>query len=106
MRSTNTRMRIRFTMALAVLMAGCPSETVAPPPAPPVNWQSLDAGATPSSASTGPTENERAAAQAYVRTLAAPAFAGLAAQLDDDSRFTFPGAGDSRGREAIVRAHE
>jgi hypothetical protein len=99
-------MRIRSTMALAFLMAGCPSETVGPPPAPPVNWQSLDGGARRSSVSIGPTENERAAAEKYSRTLAAPAFAGLAVQLDDDARFTFPGADDSRGREAIMRAHE
>lgn len=106
MRSTNTQMRIHFTMALAVLMAGCPSETVAPPPSPPVNWQSFDAGARHISVSTGPTEKERAAAETYARTLAAPAFAGLATQLDDDARFTFPGTSDSRGREAVVRAHE
>ncbi len=99
-------MRIRFTMALALLMAGCPSETVAPPPAPPVNWQSLEPSGKRSAVLPGPTENESAAAGTYARTFAAPAFAGLATQLDDDARFTFPGLGDIHGRDAIVRAHE
>ncbi len=93
-------------MALALLLAGCPSETVGPPPEPPVNWQSFDAGTRHSASPTVPTESERAVAEAYTAALGAPAFEGLTARLDDDARFSFPGAGDSHGKEAIVRAHE
>src|SRR5580704_3204917 len=102
----NTQMRILSTMALALLMAGCPSETVGPPPEPPVNWQSLEAGVRQSSSPAGPTANERAVAEANVAPLGAPEVAGLATRLDDDARFSFPGPSDSHGREAIVRAHD
>jgi ketosteroid isomerase-like protein len=101
-------MRIQFTMALAflLLVAGCPSESVAPPPSPPVNWQSFDARARGSSAPTGPTESERAASELYVAALASPGFAAVGPRLDEDAHFTFPGTDDAHGRDSIIRAHD
>jgi|HubBroStandDraft_1064217.scaffolds.fasta_scaffold21942_4 ketosteroid isomerase-like protein len=101
-------MRIQFTMALAflLLVAGCPSETVSPPPSPPVNWQSFDASARGSSAPSGPTESERAASELYIAALASPGFAALGARLDEDAHFIFPGTDDAHGRDSIIRAHD
>jgi ketosteroid isomerase-like protein len=91
---------------LSALLLACSDETVAPPPAPPVNWASLDRPAVVDAGAKGPTRPEMEAAPAYAAALASPGFGGLAAHLDDDSRFAFPGATDARGREAVLRAHE
>jgi hypothetical protein len=98
-------MRIRTIMALAPLVAGCPSETVAPPPAPPVNWQSFDAGAKASVPPPGPTEKERAIAEGYAAAIASPSFEALQPLLNDESHFAFPGSDDAHGAGPIVRAH-
>jgi hypothetical protein len=105
-RGNENRMRIRSIIALALPLAGCPSETVGPPPAPPVNWQSFDAGASGKPSSTGPTKSEREAADAYVAGLASPGFAGIATRVDDDVHFAFPGVDDRNGRGPTVRAHD
>jgi hypothetical protein len=70
-----------------------------------VNWASLDRHPAPD-AGAGPTVKELAVAQAYITALGTSGFAGLAATLDDDARFTFPGLDDVHGRDAIVRRHE
>ena len=92
--------------AALLLVCSCSEETVAPPPAPPVNWQAL---AAPVRADAGPeaaTARERAAVDAYAQAFALPGFGQLGRQLDDDARFSFPGLEDAHGREPIVRAHE
>ncbi len=99
-------MRIEYTSAFALSLwtAGCASESVDPPPAPPVNWQSLDVRKV--APRDGPTADERAVAEAYLAALAAPEFSLLGSRLDAEARFMFPGAHDAHGRDAIVRAHE
>jgi hypothetical protein len=98
-------MKIPWTIALALgaLSAACSSESVGPPPAPPVNWQSLRVRATPDA---GPAAREREVAERYVAALASPGFSALGPELDDDVQFRFPGADDVRGRTRAVHAHE
>ncbi len=71
-----------------------------------MNWQSFDASAKRSPLPSGPTESERAVAQAYVAALASPGFAALGAHVDDDAHLTFPGTDDAHGRDPIVHAHD
>ena len=99
-------MRIDYTAALALSLwsAGCASDSVDPPPAPPVNWQSLDVKKVPPGDT--PTVAERAVAEAYLAALASPGFPTLGARLDAEAHFMFPGAREAHGPDAIVRAHE
>jgi hypothetical protein len=106
------------TLVATPLAASCSSETVGPPPTPPVNWQSLTPKPKADAGPTGPTARERRLAELYASALGssarsqadaggpADAIAGLAALLDDDARFTFPGWQDVHGRDAVVRAHQ
>jgi ketosteroid isomerase-like protein len=115
-------MRIETTRALAAVpllaltvFAACSSETVDPPPAAPVNWHSFDPKPA-AAAAAGPTEKERALAEAYTAALgsAPPAdagagaspFAQLAPLVDDEAHFSFPGLDDAHGRDPIVHAHD
>jgi steroid delta-isomerase-like uncharacterized protein len=100
-------MRTLRTIATSttLLLVACSTETVAQPPPAPVNWESFarpvaDAGTDEVSA------KERALAQEYTKALGAPGFAGLAALLDDDAHFSFPGMEDAHGRDSVARAHE
>jgi ketosteroid isomerase-like protein len=105
---------LAITMTAAGLAAACSSESVGPPPAPPVNWQSLDAKPKVDAAPPGPTESERRLAEVYATALTGGAANGpdplagpaLGAHLDEDARFAFPGWQDVHGRDAVVRAHE
>lgn len=103
-------MRIEFsaTMAISLFVAttGCPSETVGPPPEPPVNWQSFDAGSKKSAGPAAATLRERAVPDAYTSVLASSDFGGLSRLADDDAHFTFPGMEDAHGPDAIVRLHQ
>jgi ketosteroid isomerase-like protein len=109
MRIDTTRARtgarlLACPLALAAL-AACSSETVAPPPAPPVNWHSFDA--RPADAGTSaPTDKERALAEAYTAALGSASFAQLAPLVDDEAHFTFPGLDDAHGRDPVVHAHD
>jgi ketosteroid isomerase-like protein len=89
-----------------VAFAACASESVGPPPAPPVNWESFRARADVDAGADSLTARERDVAARYVAALAAPDFAPLAAELEDDAHFTFPGRDDVHGRTAVVRAHD
>lgn len=91
-------------LAVTALVA-CTSETVAPPPAPPVNWHSFDAKPVDAGTSA-PTDKERALAEAYVAALGSPSFAQLAPLVDDEAHFTFPGMDDAHGRDPVVHAHD
>jgi ketosteroid isomerase-like protein len=101
-------MRTDLTIAaLASLLVACSTtETVAPPPRPPVDWRSLDVRVVPDAGSNGATAKERAVTDAYADALRSPGFARLASRLDDDARLSFPGREDARGRDAVVRAHD
>jgi ketosteroid isomerase-like protein len=86
-------------------LAGCSSETVAPPPAPPVNWHSFDARPVDAGTSA-PTDKERALAEAYLAALGAASFAPLAPLVDDEAHFSFPALDDAHGRDPVVHAHD
>jgi ketosteroid isomerase-like protein len=96
---------MRAQPLILVCLLGCSSETVAPPPAPPVNWSALhpqpkvDAGADIVSA------KERALPDAYVAALASPELAQLGPLLDDDAHFASPGMDDAHGRTGVTQAH-
>ena len=97
----------RATAGVAmVALAACASESVGPPPAPPVNWESFRVRADVDAGADALTARERDVAARYVAALAAPDFAPLAAELEDDAHFTFPGRDDVHGRTAVVRAHD
>jgi hypothetical protein len=104
-KGSSTEMRIPFIIALAVLAVGCPSDAVGPPPAPPVNWQSFDAGNPLPNADSGATSAPLPVAERYAAALASPAFADLSSLLDADAHFSFPGSADGVGRDAVVVAH-
>jgi len=99
-------MRTRSWILAVLVCSSCSGETVAPPPAPPVNWNSLaprpaiDAGADIVSAM------ERTLPETYSRALASEGFAPLSPLLNDDAHFASPGFQDANGRMAVVRAHE
>jgi len=98
--------RLIRSFALAALVAGCASaETVARPPAPPVDWTPV---ARPEVVAGPPraTARERGAADAYAAALSGPSFDKLGALLDEDAHFSFAGMRDAHGREKVVAAHE
>jgi len=103
-------MRIEFSSAIAVSLfvatTGCPSETVGPPPEPPVNWQSFDAGPKKSTGPAAATLRERAVPDAYTAALASADFSALIRLTDDDAHFSFPGMEDAHGPDAIVRVYQ
>jgi hypothetical protein len=92
--------------AIALVLSGCSSETVAQPPPAPVNWQSLlvrpvvDAGGDIISA------KERALAEVYASALSSPGIAQLGPSLDDEAHFASPGLDDAHGRGAVAHAHD
>jgi ketosteroid isomerase-like protein len=104
---------IATTMAAAGFAAACSSDSVGPPPAPPVNWHSLDAKPKVDAGPPAPTENELHVAELYAASLAGGATPGpdplaspgFAARFDTDAHFAFPGWQDVHGRDAVVRAH-
>jgi hypothetical protein len=101
-------MKLHWTIALSIgaSSAACSSESVGPPPAPPVNWQSLRAHGVPDAGPSAPTARERAVAERYLAALESPGFGALGAELDDDVQFSFPGADNVRGRTRAVDAHD
>lgn len=101
-------MRLSLTIAAATCfsLGACSDETVAPPPAPPVNWASLERAPARDAGSVEATASERRVAEVYAAALGGQGFATLGPHLDDDARLLFPGIDDVHGREAVVRAHE
>jgi ketosteroid isomerase-like protein len=95
----------RASLLAVMALAACTSETVAPPPAPPVNWHSFDAKPVDAGANA-PTDKERALAEAYAAALGSPSFAQLAPLVDDEAHFSFPGLDDAHGRDPVVHAHD
>ncbi len=84
----------------------CSSETVARPPAPPVNWASLELRPPPDAGKPSATDKERGATDAYTKALGSPGFAELGRLLDEDAHFAFAGFKDVHGRDNVVKAHE
>jgi ketosteroid isomerase-like protein len=91
---------------IAIAAVACSGETVAQPPAAPVNWQSFSRPATDAGANS-PTAKESTIAQQYLDALASPGQALLGHLLDGDAHFAFPGPGldDVHGKDAVVQAH-
>jgi hypothetical protein len=97
---------LTIALAMGALAAACSSATVAPPPVPPVNWQSLNAQPVVDAGADIVTAKERALADAYAAALASPGFAQLGSQLDEDAHFASPGMDDAHGRSSVVHAHD
>jgi ketosteroid isomerase-like protein len=100
------RRSLPLWLSLGLLAAACSADSVAPPPAAPVNWESLRA--PPPAMDAGKltaTEQERATADAYTRGLAAPGFEPLGRVFDENAHFAFAGTRDAHGRDAVVKAH-
>ncbi|HZU83562.1 MAG TPA: nuclear transport factor 2 family protein [Polyangiaceae bacterium] len=101
------RLPLAIEALVGVLLTACSSETVAPPPAAPIDWHAFDVHRSLAAGPGGPTARERGVAEAYAAALSSPGFESLAPRLDGGVHFTFPGmAADARGRDAVVRAHE
>jgi hypothetical protein len=92
--------------ALALLSSGCSSENAGSPPAAPVDWHAFDLPHGPQAAPQGPTAQERAAAEGYVKDLAAPGFGSMGSRLANYAHFVFPGIPDTRGRDKVLTSHE
>jgi|HubBroStandDraft_1064217.scaffolds.fasta_scaffold03365_2 SnoaL-like polyketide cyclase len=92
--------------AIGLVLASCSSETVARPPPPPVNWQSLEAHPVKDAGPDLVTEKERALAGAYTSALVLPGFASLGPLLDDEAHFSSPGMDDAHGPGPVVHAHD
>lgn len=105
-------MRKTMTLGAMVLaLAGtgaCSSDTSASsaPPAAPVDWHAFDLPRRAPAAAAGPTDNERKAGDAYIAALSSPGMTALAATLDPDSHFTFPGLPDARGKDGVTKGHD
>jgi predicted ester cyclase len=126
MRSVLRHLMAMTTSAAACALGACSSDTVGPPPAPPVNWQSLVVQPSADAGRPAPTASERRVAEIYASVLmsrdehdafgAAAAgrdastssgpLAALAPHLDEDAHFAFPSWQDVHGRSGVLRAHE
>ena len=91
---------------VGLALAGCSSETVASPPAAPVNWQSLEVHPVVDAGPNLVTAKERALPDVYASALGSPGFAQLGALLDDEAHFAAPGMDDAHGPGPIVHAHD
>lgn len=85
-----------------VFIAACAGETVLRAPPPPVNWQSFDVHVL---APDGATDRARIA-DAYLQALASPGFLKLGTLLDETVHFSFAGASDVLGRQAVLMEHD
>jgi ketosteroid isomerase-like protein len=102
------RTRVRpMAMALPLLFAAaCSGESnVAPQPAP-IDSHAFELPRVFDAGASGPTEKERAAASTYAAAIASPAFAQLSPLLASEVHYAFPGLGDGRGKDGVLRLHE
>jgi hypothetical protein len=97
---------MRHWIFAVALFSGCSSETVTPPPAPPVNWSSLAPRRVVDASADILSAKERALPEAYAGALSSDGFAQLGALLNDDPHFASPGFEDVHGRPSVVHAHE
>lgn len=99
-------------LAILALVAGCTTETISRPAAPPVDWNSLDV--KPNAVATGAgdggvsanTSKERQAGDNYLAALSSPGFAALGNVLNEDAYFAFAGLKDVHGRDNIIKLHQ
>jgi hypothetical protein len=96
-----------------LVLVGCSTETVAPPPPAPVNWQSLHALPVVDAGPDTVTALERALPGLYVKALCSGSsdggvqFGSLAPLLNPDlAGFSSPGMPPAHEPKAIVAAHE
>ncbi len=96
----------RNLLAALLLLTACSSERVSPPPAPPVNWGSLERQPIVDAGGAIVTEKERVLPMSFATAMASPGFAQLGGLLDEDAHFSSPGLDDVHGRAAIVHAFD
>jgi hypothetical protein len=103
--------KLSLVLPVALLVGGCPSETVAPPPKPPIG--SLTAVVVAGPGADTVTGKERALPDLYVKALSSQAgdggalFADLAPLLNPDmAGFSSPGMSPVHEPTAIVAAHD
>jgi ketosteroid isomerase-like protein len=104
-----THLHLSRSATLAVtlgLLAACSSETVAQPPAAPVDWRSFEVRQAPDSGAEILSEKERALAAAYATALGSPGFTQLTPLLDEEAHFASPGMDEVHARTPVIRAHE
>lgn len=105
-------MRKTTILSAAVLAlagaGGCSSDTSASsaPPAAPIDWHAFDLPRKADAPPPGPTAKERAAGDSYIAALSSPGMAALAATLDNEPHFTFPGLQDARGKDGVIKGHD
>jgi ketosteroid isomerase-like protein len=83
----------------------CAAETVSMPPPAPVHFSPAAAAAAAKPSPTVATERERGVADAYVKALGSPGAIEIGLLVGEDVRFTF-GTHDTRGRQAVIKAHD
>jgi hypothetical protein len=92
--------------AVLALIAACSAEALPRPPAPPVDWASLEP--RPPAAAAVATNKERNITEAYLKALSADSAPALASVLADEVHFNVAGLETTAvyGRAGVVRAHE
>jgi ketosteroid isomerase-like protein len=90
--------------AAGLLLGACSSERVSQPPAPPVNWGSLEPQPVIDAGPPKATESERRLPVVFAAALSSPGFVQLGPLLDEDAHFSSPGLDDAHGRTAVVHA--
>jgi steroid delta-isomerase-like uncharacterized protein len=93
-------------LGAALLLSACSGEKVNPPPAPPVNWGSLERQPVVDAGPPKATDLERRLPVAFASAVSSQGFAQLGPLLDEDAHFSSPGMADAHGRSAIVHAFD
>jgi ketosteroid isomerase-like protein len=102
----NVRGCWRPIVGATFFLVACSGEQVAPPPAAPVNWGSLERQPVVDAGPPKATDLERRLPVAFATALSSQGFAQLGPLLDEDAHFSSPGMVDAHGRSAIVHAFD
>ncbi len=97
--------RITRALSLCLVASACAAETVSMPPPAPVHFSPAGAATAAKPSPTVATQRERGVADAYVKALASPGLIEIGLLVGEDVRFTF-GTHDTRGRQAVIKAHD
>ncbi len=97
---------VKIAMLTAILELACSEERVAPPPAPPVNWNPPRMSLAQRTGPVSATAMEHAVEAAYMKALSEPSFDQLGRLFDEDAHFAFTSTSDAHGRSRIVAAHD
>jgi ketosteroid isomerase-like protein len=92
-------------LLFCLVAPACAAETVSMPPPAPVHFSPAGAAAAAKPSPTVATQRERGVADAYVKALASPGLIEIGLLVGEDVRFTF-GTHDTRGRQAVIKAHD